>query len=683
MNKVTLGNEYLSNVERLEKDFEPILNNYNFHTNEVFNSNSPRDCLPSKIVNQQEPSHQIPVYPMDQTSPPALIQDLSYEQEDGLEELEESEISERREASRKAEYLKLCNMDRERYSINEQLPDTHYSMQNLVNYTERRAEDEEQEDLRFRSLYPLDNRKFLSSPEAGYNQYNQGIESGLVQQSGNFLQRIEHFELKRKLKLNQKKTELNKVEVKECSFKPKIMGNRGYESAAVKRREGMESEIIGDRLYNIHEEHIAKNKLKLLEEKERQKGKEIKDCTFHPDTSKTCEMNRNIPGRSYLITSQICENRSFMKPICKGALDQEHNYTFQPKTNKPLKEMKKAKKYIKQNIFERLSGTGLETDDKQRVLKKFQGVEDEQILSSRTPRGVIPSSYTPKEHLHENLGFRENLTIYPTNPEETSDFDTMRTKDFPSEYRDRERDPKRGKISKFIDTYKFQMNEEGENFAHAPDFFERQMLYELYKQQRKDKLMDEEARDQGKPIINSNSEKIAENLVGFDKRNEVLLNRKENLLVSNDKLDSDEYTFQPRILDSAKTLKVKGADEMCYGPVIHKEQKIQQMKSYLGAKEDRNLTFKPKLITKNNKQLEKVKSRLQIKENLSTYIERMNLLKQRRETATLISQKQREIEDLEECTHHPKIIDSTPKYENSKYVKSNLPLRNSYQSLNL
>lgn len=187
------------------------------------------------------------------------------------------------------------------------------------------------------------------------------------------------------------------------------------------------------------------------------------------------------------------------------------------------------------------------------------------------------------------------------------------------------------------------------------DFCERQSAFEAKKQEKRQKQIQEITKGQV-PKINKKSKEIAKTLVDFNERNEVLLNRKENLISKREEKEFPEkYTFHPQILPQSKKMNSKTVEEMSYVPMIQKERNITRIKEGMTRQETGECTFKPNIG--GNKKYSEVQSKLQLNENIDTYLERINLSKQMKDNIGKIYQQEREYQEIAECTHKPQITE--------------------------
>jgi len=182
------------------------------------------------------------------------------------------------------------------------------------------------------------------------------------------------------------------------------------------------------------------------------------------------------------------------------------------------------------------------------------------------------------------------------------------------------------------------------------NFYERLEKYNKYYEQRKIQLL-EDTYIEPVPKINHSFTISAKTPNNGSK---IQSQQHENS-------EKSEYTFHPKILDQSLRLQPKTPSEMAYKPQVIKEIKINDYKRNLEKQQKMLCPFAPNLY--DSKKYSTEKSRLQLKENSETYIQRIKIKQQQKETEAEIQRKQIEFNESKECTHHPKI------YEMPYYVK--------------
>ena len=533
-----------------------------------------------------------------------------------------------------------------------------------------------------RNWEPIEKMFHLSTAREDLNTYHQARLQQQKSPSNNtqnkFLTRTQTYEIKRQININKKKSELFHNQEKECSFHPKIneishiistskipVNERLYHTRANPRLENLKNELSQKKSEEFHEQ-----------------------CTFKPKllTSSSRVANKTKP-KYMKATQQICDNRSFAQKTTAYAQNTEFekNYTFKPSTNKITSKMEKVKNYIRVDVAERLAEN---KNIGREVFKQFAEVNDAQImnLSSQAQGHSLTNANNMLPHHSSSQEFSNTLTkpLQPASNLLHAKQQLFQTQNFNTNNQYQKNNTG---VGIGIGKCALMESEEEPNpyFAQANDFYQRQMLYEIYKQQNKHKIKNQTNQNR-QPLINNKSVKIAETLVDFDKRNEVLLNRKENFM-SAKQVQNNEYTFHPKILESSKCLRKKNADEMAFLPLAEKEKRIKRMKDDKISSENKELTFKPNLNKTENK-YSNIGSRVGINQDTDAYVERLNRIEERKNNANLIYQKQKEMQALTECTHRPKInaisnaIGKYSKYNNSlsQSFKSNVEKIPSYYS---
>ena len=217
------------------------------------------------------------------------------------------------------------------------------------------------------------------------------------------------------------------------------------------------------------------------------------------------------------------------------------------------------------------------------------------------------------------------------------------------------------KAQKMLDMYESVQDEicaagskdNGNAKERLKQFYERQNEFEVRKQENKQKLLNE-IHIEPTPKIDAKSEAIAKNLIGFEERNEALLNRAEDHATKHNKDYQREYTFQPDILPVSKGLKPKNYDELSYSSTVQKEVKLEQLKKTIADLEAQVCTFKPEL---DNKKYASVQSKLKLKDGIDTYVDRVQMQREKQEALSKIYHQSKEQEEIAHCTHAPKITE--------------------------
>eukprot|EP00826_Nyctotherus_ovalis_P013959 TRINITY_DN13841_c0_g1_i19.p1 TRINITY_DN13841_c0_g1~~TRINITY_DN13841_c0_g1_i19.p1 ORF type:complete len:423 (+),score=111.90 TRINITY_DN13841_c0_g1_i19:74-1342(+) len=113
-----------------------------------------------------------------------------------------------------------------------------------------------------------------------------------------------------------------------------------------------------------------------------------------------------------------------------------------------------------------------------------------------------------------------------------------------------------------------------------------------------------------------------------------------------------QFSHHPEILSVSKQKRPQSFDEMCYEPVKKKQEKLKALRKEMMEKSNKEHTFTPELIVD---AYGHVDSKLKLKDGVNTYLERVKKLRQEKERKQELSKQMREIEELAECTHAPKI----------------------------
>jgi ATP-dependent Lon protease len=116
-------------------------------------------------------------------------------------------------------------------------------------------------------------------------------------------------------------------------------------------------------------------------------------------------------------------------------------------------------------------------------------------------------------------------------------------------------------------------------------------------------------------------------------------------------LDDSQFSYHPEILSKSKKKKPQTPHQMSYEPIKKKQEKIKALRKELMDKANKEYTFAPELM---EDAYNRVDSRLKLKNELGTYLERVRKDRIEKEIKQRVHKEMREIEELTECTHTPK-----------------------------
>ena len=184
----------------------------------------------------------------------------------------------------------------------------------------------------------------------------------------------------------------------------------------------------------------------------------------------------------------------------------------------------------------------------------------------------------------------------------------------------------------------------GSSFSTRP-FYERQALYELMKNEKKEQYSQNLPL---KPQINERSKKLVKK--NFFERNLEMIQKK---------LESkanvyESYSFQPKITNMAKMRRNRTVAEMSVGDLKKRSEKLEFLKEQ--AEEKFKEVVNPS--TFQSKSYANVKSKLQLLDDPQSYIERIKNQQRKRELEAQIAKEEKVRQDVSECTHNPVIIDA-------------------------
>jgi len=394
-------------------------------------------------------------------------------------------------------------------------------------------------------------------------------------------------------------------------------------------------------------ENFKNHKESRLREKEKMiRELETKECSFHPKINESENQNNSPKTNIAEITERLNRPNKKTDKIEQIRMEIEHKEAMEIMENCTFKPFVYSK-YAKPKYLEAANEIG--------ALKSLS-------VTCKSCSN-IDSQYTfrPETNKLPNHGMQQAKEYLSLDPYTRLSQSTTKAQKILEKYSNCEED---AIISKS------QMQAGDNEKQKLQDFYNRQLSFEARKQENRQKLL-LETSIKGMPEINKKSEEIAKNLVNFEERNEVLLNRNEDYIMKQGEEFHKDYTFRPEINPVSKSIKQKSYDEMCYGPVVQKEMKIEKIKQNIAQKESKACSFRPTLNEK--KKFEAVQSKLQLRDNIDTYLERVQLQKMKQENQAKIIQQKKEYEEIMQCTYAPKIND-LPYYMK---VKQEVELRSS------
>ena len=139
---------------------------------------------------------------------------------------------------------------------------------------------------------------------------------------------------------NLKKSELDKEEMKECTFKPKTN---------LKRSSSKFTEETKLRLYEQHKLNLILNKVK-RDIDYNNEYKEIEQCTFHPTINSTTAKSRYMSDIICDTNQRLINNKS-----STSLKETENEFSFKPEITKYPNSDKKMKEYLNNKAYLRLS----------------------------------------------------------------------------------------------------------------------------------------------------------------------------------------------------------------------------------------------------------------------------------------------------------------------------------------
>lgn len=117
-------------------------------------------------------------------------------------------------------------------------------------------------------------------------------------------------------------------------------------------------------------------------------------------------------------------------------------------------------------------------------------------------------------------------------------------------------------------------------------------------------------------------------------------------------LDESQFSYHPEILPVSKQRKPQTLNELCYEPIKTKQENIKALRKELMEKVNKEYTFTPVLRAD---AYSKVGSKLRLKDGINSYLQRIAQTRREKEIKQRVHKELKEIEELIECTHIPKI----------------------------
>ncbi|OMJ80847.1 hypothetical protein SteCoe_18797 [Stentor coeruleus] len=341
---------------------------------------------------------------------------------------------------------------------------------------------------------------------------------------------------------------------------------------------------------NINQEVLREKKLRI----------DVKDCTFKPKT--------NIPSCKFTkeTIERLAKTRETTR-LLKIKEDQERkrfeeemkNCTFQPEINRNSS----------------ITGSKYLSDTPKKI------VLYEQPAFTPKVKGPSKTMSSANEYLKQDPFERLSRPREPYQPE-----------------------PEESEITENFFKSQIQYPENpGSSFSTRP-FFERQALYEIMKQEKKELL---QQITSAKPQINERSKKLV--TTDFFERNDEMISKK-----STPKQHPNEPNFQPKITNMGKMRRNRSVAEMSYGDLKKKNEKLEYLKEL---QEDKiREVVNPSVFQ--SKSYANVKSKLQIADDPDSYVERIKSQQRKKELETQIAKEEKIRQELSECTYAPIVIDA-------------------------
>jgi hypothetical protein len=129
-------------------------------------------------------------------------------------------------------------------------------------------------------------------------------------------------------------------------------------------------------------------------------------------------------------------------------------------------------------------------------------------------------------------------------------------------------------------------------------------------------------------------------------------------------LEDSQYSYKPDILPISKQKKPHTVNELCYEPIKKKQEKLKELRKEILNKTNKEYTFVPQLRADG---YDNISSKLKLKDGMKNYLDRVRKSNEEKTIKQKLWKEMKEIEEMIECTHKPKIN----KHKNSaSYFKS-------------
>eukprot|EP00347_Sterkiella_histriomuscorum_P013233 403365500 len=564
--------------------------------------------------------------------------------------------------------------------------------------------------------------------------YNQGIMGStsyeIFNDTKNFSDRNSKWINQQQYKKNQIKDQMEEQQLKECTFKPQT--NNKSSKMLNNRRNGSAS-TRNEKLYEQKGKKLEQTQQRCIKEQE---DKLQQNCTFKPSLN---EKERYGVGSRYMqITEDLVQNRIHVNDFYNAGLQQYkqeetqmRECTFAPQINQLKKSMQTAQLYTSINAFERLSKPLSQlmpqiaegsVQQNEQIITETQNQSND--LMNPYLNNTIPEEESEIDKIQNQLNsFGQQLQNFQTfnnnslSPTQQQQMLAQAHQQFQSQNSNNVQ-PNQLRFSNISSNQQnlppLAMTQNLENISQimsqsqlmqstgkyisrdgqenqrsnskmdrsnlpvgVQNLLERQSKY-LERKEENIKKIKNDITYTHKPVIND----LACSLylehsqgISFNDRQNILLEKKQNMQLLQPQYDLQNCTFQPQITKLAQNLPSKTIEEQSYGDLLRKQQKIDKIAAQMDAEIYHQATFRPELISNRNSEFDQVQSKLSItRGGLDEFIQQVNAQQQQRAHDAELLRKMKEDQELQECTYRPQTI-NLPEYirkiaEESKKIKA-------------
>lgn len=237
-------------------------------------------------------------------------------------------------------------------------------------------------------LIPPDNAELTFKPVI--TKRAQSI--GRNRQSKEVVDRLYENGLFVKEKIEEKRIELSKKEMENCTFAPSLNSTKSFNSGLKQKDETFESFV--DRLYN--KEEAKKKKISAL--KQAKIESEVEGLTFQPTLYKSTTFTAPTPTKNVYDRLSEVQEKTY-SPVVHEALS---NNTFKPQINKrPPTPSRQAAAENSESVHERLFHQGVQKIKETEQINQIKKEEYELAETTFKPTLFTKSYQSPQKIIHE------------------------------------------------------------------------------------------------------------------------------------------------------------------------------------------------------------------------------------------------------------------------------------------